>query len=464
MRKFPLYIFPLLALAACSDSDNLWETDEQYREYPDVVVPIELSIGADWSISFDDESRGAPPDAAENDAWEPDNDNDCGSLTHVRIVAFRRPDIDTPDGENPYDWSYDITNDREVVIDGSTSSEDHGLGSHLHRTARSKLIKQYGYEYRVIALAYSDNCSNPYYQMSQQTFKHDKKYTTHNCGNLYKNINAFCGGYTSGDMGSLVIETGTTLEEFHALINGVEIAEGSGSLWQEYLNGAQLQKKKGLVINSITHQIGPLDKKVIRVPQLYWGFCHLKSDNDPVIKYRELIPPATPEDDETYDAMLPLTGILYRGVAKVRVEVQAQERTNILWIALLGDNVLTKVDLNDYSCFNTAYEPLSGRNKYTMVSGAAVHQTDDAEAGKPLTIDAFLLPGRTRLAVRVSYTNGDIYNYKITAEANEINDPDNGTGIISPIYGDGEFYLRRNHYYHLKAATTARLLKNDTFN
>ena len=95
-----------------------------------------------------------------------------------------------------------------------------------------------------------------------------------------------------------------------------------------------------------------------------------------------------------------------------------------------------------------------------------VKNWDDAKKKEnEKVITAYVLPGKMRLAIRVKTnewigTTHFITNGQLLAKKDVDTPGGNATGIISPDYHDGIFYLRRNHKYVLTVYDTEGVLNN----
>lgn len=440
MKRHLIYI-GILALAACTADDSYETADEAGRERAD--VPFTISISPGWEID-DDATRAAPPGIGSQGTGEGETSvaGDEGwaeteAVDRIRVVTFRRKCGLNPDTGKDYvyatptaDFVYDAKNDITLTTVNTVTglpSDDHYTrpaspadGEHHHRRATGTLHKVYGYEYRCVAVAWRSTTSYPFPDDVHDWTGEDKFF-------------------------SLNIHDGLTLDEFRATIDKTQLSTNN---WREFLCG---------VIGKVTHKTDHLTQKVSYPPQLFYGYLHLTTDDNPIIQFAE-------QDKLTgdYNKTLPLSGLLLRGMAKVEVRIVKVDKVswvgkhNVVWASLLADNVLQTVSLNSYDCFNAGYSSV-GNNMYD-----AIDYKRSAGENQPMTLTAYLLPTKTRLGIRVridygvaaqSICSGQIWIHNATTG-------DTPTGVISPDALDNVFYLRRNHKYIINLDKISRTQDN----
>lgn len=161
-------------------------------------------------------------------------------------------------------------------------------------------------------------------------------------------------------------------------------------------------------------------------PELYYAICTNKDGNE--------ILSATDTG---------ITGVLYRGMAKVQVEVPV-DGNDVKWIALLANNVNTVSGLSSYDDFhdaNTPVKPLSSTEEYTLLSVAQPVE------GK-VTLQAYVLPTETKLAAIVCEED-DFLHYPVFITTNAYTEGDNATGVITVITDGDKFNFKRNKFYKI---------------
>lgn len=436
----------LLALAAgCSsdadlppypDGSNGDAGMNQPSEKEDEIttVPFTITLGG---LSGSDGNAGqgggntrvAPPGAGSSSSsgttGEDNGYAETENVNAVRLIAFRRRVQNNGENSATYDaavndiqgFEYDPTNDR--VINGKPTLEDVKKDDYLsgkphkHYVVKGKFGISRGYEYRIIALAYNSQEKSPYPQY--QTNK-----------------------VITNDM--LNIKRGTTFQEFKAtfasyLVNDKGRTDTPNN-WLDYL------KKIVLTLNNVKC----LSRQLITVPQLFYGTLYQKGDatQNPIISSADY-----QKENLGNNTPTPLVGTLYRGMAEVEVHITSAAHYSITaqtqWYCLLADNVLTQMPLTSYDGFKQGREPVE---KYPQKGGSytAIAYAPFPGEGNEVVLKAFVLPGKTHLAVRIGF---DAYpyahNYQIKAK--DMMSSEAATGVIVVDGVSNLFYLRRNHKY-----------------
>lgn len=363
MKKQLAYLL-LAATSLC-----LWSCSNDDGEAPqlkgtETQVPITITFGGAWDTD-NATSRVAPPE--QGDGLVNSNIDEIEDIDRVRIITFRRKDASVA-GTESGQFVYDPTND----IVTTCQHED----TDKRKEAHAQLVKAYGYEYRVVAIAY------PWAQ--EGWF------------DLNTNLD------------------GLTFDEFEMTIKGQE-----------------------------TSAAGVFDSdEIMFTPHFFYGYCHLKNSDEPIIKFGET------EEEKT----APLTGILYRAVAKVEVKLRVEKygffKYDIKHAALLMDNVYANTGMSSYDDFLSPKNPYNGKN-YTVVD----YEGNVPDEGKTMTMTVYVLPTKTKLGLAVYYTVGIPYTKYGWFSAKDLSYADGATGVISPdVHGD-EFYFRRNHKYVIRGTT-----------
>lgn len=197
-----------------------------------------------------------------------------------------------------------------------------------------------------------------------------------------------------------------------------------GGIWDDS------EYSTGIAISTNTF----LSKVCVPAPELYYAICTNKDGNE--------ILSATDTG---------ITGVLYRGMARVQVEVPVDGNNNVKWIALLANNVNTVSGLSSYDDFHDAntpvkpLEPIPGFEQYTLLSVAQ-------PVGGKVTLQAYVLPTVTNLAA-IAYGDFDSDNkmehsfFPINTEA--YTEGDNATGVITVITDGDKFNFKRNKFYKI---------------
>lgn len=388
-----IYLLSCLLWTACSDDELQPATADEAT-----TVPITLTLGQRAT-------RSAPPGSTDPMHPTIDGEAETEQTNTVRIIAFRcketQEDVSyhSDDGYADSDFVYDPTNDQTVTCSRATTS-DHRL------TAHGKLKKMKGYAYRVVALAYSLTRSLPF-------------------------SNQLLADVGEENLFTLNLAAHTTLDQFEA-----DLTHVAHDSWKEFRNGASI----------VTHNTHSLSGQLCYAPQLFYGQCTSVEGNK-VIHFHEKN--AADSISSTY----PLSGVLYRGMAKVQLTLKIDklyESGTLQWIGLLANETRTSVKLSTYDDFLQPFNPIHTTIKkngtYTLVGFV----NTGLSVGSTVTLTAWLLPTATKLAIRTFIRGSlvrsdDIRNSPI--EVSELSSAETGTGIISPDVVDNTFYLRRNQRY-----------------
>lgn len=438
----------LLALAAgCSsdadlppypDGSNGDAGMNQPSEKDDEIttVPFTITLGG---LSGSDANAGqgggntrvAPPGAGSSSSSGTEDNGyaETDNVNAVRLIAFRRRVQNNGENSATYDaavndiqgFEYDPTNDR--VINGKPTVEDGKEDDYLsgkphkHYVVKGTFGISRGYEYRIIALAYNSQEKSPYPQYE---------------GNQV----------ITNDM--LNIKRGTTFQEFNAtfasyLVNDKDRIDTPNN-WLDYL------KKKGIIPK--LHNVECLSRRLITVPQLFYGTLYQKGDDtqNPIISSADYL-----KENLGNNTPTPLVGTLYRGMAEVEVHITAahySKKVQTQWYCLLADNVFTQMPLTSYDGFKQGSEPIK---KYSTKGGTytAIAYALFPGEGKEVVLKAFVLPGKTHLAVRIGFDDSFNSPYALNSQvkAKDMMSSEAATGVIVVDGVSNLFYLRRNHKY-----------------
>ena len=436
----------LLALAAgCSsdadlppypDGSNGDAGMNQPSENEDEIttVPFTITLGglssSDGNAKQDGRNtRVAPPGAgSSSSSGTTGKDNgyaETENVNAVRLIAFRRRVQNNGENTATYDaavndiqgFEYDPTNDK--VINGKPTLEDGKEDdylsgkSHKHYVVKGKFGISRGYEYRIIALAYNSQEKSPYPQ-----YEENKVVTTE----------------------MLNLKKGTTFQEFKATFASYLVNDDgktdTPNNWLDYL------KKIVLTL----YNVNCLSRQLITVPQLFYGTLYQQGDDtqNPIISSADY-----QKENLGNNTPTPLVGTLYRGMAEVEVHItHAAHHSSIAqtqWYCLLADTVLTQMPLTSYDGFKQGGEPI---NNYSKKGGSytAIAYAPFPGEGNEVVLKAFVLPGKTHLAVRIGFkAYPHACNYQIKAK--DMMSSEAATGVIVVDGVSNLFYLRRNHKY-----------------
>lgn len=429
MKRYIWVLCAALMAAACTDDAELQQPsvpEEEPLPAGVVEVPLTLTLGADWEVDAP-QKRDVPP--GQQPTLSVDGHAETENIDKVRVITFRRrnPDDIIVTSEADTAFIYDPSNDQTLDCNWAEVNSTMEGHDHEHKVATGTLRKVYGYEYRVVALAYS----------SSRTFAD------------MKDSDAPDGG--EENVFSFNLSDGLRFQDFKATVNTYKV---SG----EFLTGS----------GSSTHKTDCLNGQAMFVPQFFYGYCHTGNGN-PIIPFAEdggLDDNGNPKQVNNK----PLTGLLYRGVAKVEVEIVAQDvevspgiNRTPLWCALLGTNVQTEVGLTDYDDFlpPVVSVPEKDKGSYTALDRKTF---DDGK----VKLTAYVLPTKMKLGIRVrtnapvtanQMRNGQIFIKSATSDPSS--SAENATGIISTdVEGEDVFYFRRNHKYVFTGGRTDNIIEN----
>lgn len=409
------------ALAGCADEGDGPLPMPEEGEVAE--VPVTITFGTAWE---QDGATRVPPPGQEAD---PDKIDGWGETKadKVRIVTFRRKDMDNQlqgGAVNDAPFTYDPTNDYVVDCEKDIPGENF--------KAEGTIRKIYGYEYRVVAIAYYSGRENA------------------------GRSNGVVSDTGEQNLFTLNAEDGTTFDDFKATVNTYGISD--------YM----YDMNHGL-LDDLVNNVDCLTRKMVFVPEFFYGYCVTESGNE-IIKFAEF------GDDGEYNKTIPLTGILYRGVAKIEVTLTLEPHVNkvlgvsdavgerpINHAALLATNVNTVTGLSSYDDFLTPSVPVptDGDAKYTIID---YKDAVENAGGRTVTFTAFVLPAKMELGIRfltekeiAVITCFGLFNGQIYVDDKTYNDGEGATGIISPDAQDNVFYFRRNHKYVLTGTSTSVL-------
>ena len=439
----------LLALAAgCSsdadlppypDGSNGDAGMNQPSENEDEITTVPFTItlgglsGSDGNAKQDGRNtRVAPPGAGSSSSsgtiGEDNGYAETDNVNAVRLIAFRRRVQNNGENTATYDaavndiqgFEYDPTNDR--VINGKPTLEDGKEDDYLsgkphkHYVVKGTFGISRGYEYRIIALAYDSQEKSPYPQ-----YEENNVVTTE----------------------MLNLKKGTTFQEFKATFASYLVNDDgktdTPNNWLDYL------KKIGLLL----YHVDCLSRQLITVPQLFYGTLYQQGDatQNPIISSADY-----QKENLGNNTPTPLVGTLYRGMAEVEVHITHAAHYSITaqtqWYCLLADTVLTQMPLTSYDGFKQGGEPINNYSKKGGTYTAIAYAPFPGE-GKEMVLKAFVLPGKTHLAVRIGFDDSFNSPYALNSKvkAKDMMSSEAATGVIVVDGVSNLFYLRRNHKY-----------------
>lgn len=408
------------------------EKDDEITTVPFTITLGGLS-GSDGNAKQDGRNiRIAPPGAGSSSSSGTIGEDygyaETDNVDAVRLIAFRRRVQNNGENSATYDaavndiqgFEYDPTNDKVItekptVEDGK--EDDYLSGKpHKHYVVKGTFGISRGYEYRIIALAYDSQEKSPYPQYQANKV-----------------------------IDMLNIKRGTTFQEFNATFASYLVDDdgktNTPNNWLGYL-----KKIYGLLgVASNLHNVECLSRQLITVPQLFYGTLYQQGDatQNPIISSADY-----QKENLGNNTPTPLVGTLYRGMAEVEVHITAAHYSKKLqtqWYCLLADNVLTQMPLTSYDGFKQGSDPI---NKYSTKGGTytAIAYAPFPGEGKEVVFKAFVLPGKTHLAVRIGF-NASPYALNSQVKAKDMMSSEAATGVIVVDGVSNLFYLRRNHKY-----------------
>lgn len=146
-------------------------------------------------------------------------------------------------------------------------------------------------------------------------------------------------------------------------------------------------------------------------------------------------------------------------MAEVEVHITSaahySNKVQTQWYCLLADNVFTQMPLTSYDGFKQGSEPIK---KYSTTGGTytAIAYARFPGVGKEVVLKAFVLPGKTHLAVRMGF-DAKPYALNSQVKAKDMMSSEAATGVIVVDGVSNLFYLRRNHKYVFTYADQSKL-------
>ena len=463
-KRFKNHILPVLSgvtllflVAACADGEEPYNpADETTGNTGEIVsfAPLCITLGGvDWNSDIPADSvqtRALPPGTGNNQQTEEpvDGSAETAKIDEVRLLTFRRVDPDEYEGDvekqtyyagQPF--IYDRSNDISLPVKDCDEWPEADLfpahavtpGHTRHRMAYLKegIRKIKGFEYRVIAIAFSRSTSS---QLSSSPL---------------------AGSLSAGDHErfELNIQDGLALDDCKAMLLSVALDNNN---WPDLYKGSTSH----LALDKNARHLG---NNIIETPQLFYGECYTSVNGvkSTLIKYSQN------GEDGKVSTTIALEGILYRGVAKVELNVtlRAREATSLIsyntqWLSVLMDGMPGGVSLLNYDSFLKPY-PSAEPGSFLPVAYREVTATKNNPV-KVETIEFYTLPGIARLALRVKTVNslGNVDDVRsgLIIPGNQQTDG-TGTGIISPDSHGDSFYFRRNHKYIINISNSEAILK-----
>lgn len=445
-----LLALPALLLFACSD-----DTPEPAPQgEAEVSVPVYVEIDAALSTEESEterSTRAAPPSTGDNVTSDTQSDqtsgyDDVAEVDQVRLIAFRRRDArEFPEAAGD-PFLYDASNSSVVsvatdhlVVGDDSYSKLPSEPDHWHKYAHGTLHKKWGWEYRVVALAYNSQHRHGFADVAEY------------------GINAWW---------SVNLQDGVTrFEDLQARVSCFGMTSDTYSHDRDaYWHGTGGYMKM-------------CNKYMVSTPQIFWGECRTQDSDSPIIRFWE------PGADDTHVVSTPLRAVCLRGMAKVEVYLKMDKISNTYeyptWALLMVRGVRDVVGLTSYDDFNSpsiftgsGRLPLDGsKEMYTAVAYAPKGSDFAPLPAFPsytynVKLTAWLLPGTVWMGLRTDYRDNNLatqVHYKLHA-ALSVEDRFAGNcpiGVIDQESSGHKFVLKRNHKYQFFVNSFKKLYNDD---
>lgn len=416
-----LFLWGLFGGTSCSNEELEVNPNPPAEQTEEKVQQLEIRIGGE-PTGRDPFSRDLPPNIGSVATIK----GKC-SVNQIALMVFSR------NVENNEEFRFDVDNSAEFDADGKIIGKtindvlpDTGL-NHTLKKAVGSFVKKKGYEYRVFALGY-DTARNIVHPVDKP-----------------------------------IID-----ERDWFRIKG---ADGNGINEKTTLSGVKLQLVKrpysdlhehfidDRLINNINDRITGY---WVQTPEIFYG------------EFRTVDTIDTQTDTITFANENKVQGIMYRGVARVTVNVVNLHEIcdkhlidrHVCIFSYMLDSLRTEVKLNSYDNFifpdAPLLEPLSnkfgGNHTFTATCGESKCLKDS----DTLHFSFFVLPTISRFGYRYT-TNGpnhgarNLYNGYLAVPS--ISNGNQATGVIDPAASGKTFYFRRNQDYVIEG--TGLALKNN---
>lgn len=423
IQRLIFWPLALLPLAACQNDLPEPPASGPASAEETITVPVTLTVGGGTPIV-----RDLPPGMEQG--LIPDKLCD---VDRVRLIIFRREETLESEETAPFVYHQEdnqVVNNQqtfnEIVLEwDQTSKKDNG------NVFDYKLTKKKGYQYKIIALGYNEAYSSisNYYQVGR------------NEKTLF-NLN-LQDGVTTPQTLALTLDTENQQgEDFFNNLGKPEMERPFGKKGGEtsdqtspYYCLTEGDGKHKFLSND-NNENDPLSLVAAPAPEIFYAIC-TNENGEEIISYNDINA---------------ISGHLYRGVAKVTVEITDDQSDTYkrYWVALLANNVNTHTLLSSYEDFHDADQPVEKRGDVGEWTLLGVNSCSGD--GKTAKITTFVLPTITELAIRLFSTGpaGQVLyynNYRLYTNA--YSEADNATGIITSVTDGEQFYFRRNKSYRI---------------
>lgn len=450
------------AFAACTADDA---TEPVVNVNPDgtVTQKIEFLISGGANPS-DILTRDVPPGV--DTGLEDQDENAVCSVNKIRILTFRR--AEGSDASFLYDAGNSTSstaNDVEAELNQTFPAEESAETTITGSTASHTITKEKGFEYRVIAIGYNTE--------RKINYPHSDKFAsdTYNEADLFKIVDQV---ELNGDNEDSPVPDTHLLQDGVSRFEDVSLQLVPKSFGKEAPYISAKEAKFGYMLNSQSQRKNLTGWYMI-TPEIYYGTCRTSDTKSEIIKFSD--------SNE-------LTGYLYRGVAKLTVNVsnidELASTRHVCSVALLADSVRHAVKLADYDNFKTPYFLLNAEDKdenimkkyfvndfglkydgngaphsFTAIAiDGHISEPDDESCHRyskndNVKFETFLFPTQTRLYFRYTKANNFALhgNPEVTGDAllvvKNSSDGMQATGVIDPIAAGEFIYFRRNKRYSI---------------
>lgn len=426
IQRLIFWPMALLPLAACQNDLPEPPASGSASAEETITVPVTLTVGGGTPLV-----RDLPP-GMEQDLVR---DDQC-DVDRVRLIIFRRDETLESEETAPFVYHQEdnqVTNDynqtfNEIVLEWDQKSKDeNGNGNVFHY----ELTKKKGYQYKIIALGYNE---------------------------AYSSVsNYYAAGRNEKTLFNLNLEDGVTTPQTLALT--LDTKNQQGETFFNSLGTAEMERPFGTrggnasantspyyclmgddgkykFLSNDDDENAPLSMVAAPAPEIFYAICTNENGEETI----------------SYNDINPISGHLYRGVAKVTVEITDDQSDSYkrYWVALLANNVNTHTLLSSYEDFHDADQTVEKRGDVGEWTLLGINSCSGD--GKTAKITTFVLPTITALAIRLFSTGpaGEILyynNYRLYTNA--YSEADNATGIITSVTDGEQFYFRRNKSYRI---------------
>lgn len=404
-----LFLWGLFGGTSCSNEELEVNPNPPAEQTEEKIQQLEICIGGE-PVGVDPFSRGLPPNFGSVATIK----GKC-SVNQIALMVFRR------NIEKNEDFRFDVNNSAEFDADGKIIGKtindvlpDSGL-NHTLKKAVGSFTKKKGYEYRVFALGY-DTARNIVHP----------------------------------------VENPTMNEKDWFRIKG---ADGNGINENTTLSAVKLQLVKRKYSELHEHFTDDKEKDItgywVQTPEIFYGVFRTVDTLD------------TQTDTITFANENKVQGVMYRGVARVTVNVVNLHKIcdkhlidrHVCIFSYMLDSLRTEVKLNSYDNFifpdAPLLEPLSDKFGGSHTFTATCGESKCLRGKDTLRFSFFVLPTISRFGYRYT-TNTDhlninryLFNGYIAVPS--MSNGNQATGVIDPSASGKTFYFRRNQDYMIEA-------------